>query len=160
MCEALMEHASELPPLIGNWKTPGCSMFWWGHPCRNQLTKLCHYLPEVPLPTKANASMANPMQNKWVCDACYTREPDQSWEPLQLKEFCEMQAAFTLLRPMLPAMAPAGTTLVEPAACSGVGVQSASVGPGAVASGAEGPHNLLPCMGQHVASLCNQAVAN
>ena len=41
--------------------------------------------------------MANPMQNKWVCNECYTREPDlMSWGPLQLKEFREMQAAFTL----------------------------------------------------------------
>ena len=56
-------------------------MFWWGCPCRNQLTELCHYLPEVPSLTKANANMDNPMQNKWVCDKCYTCEPDQSWEP-------------------------------------------------------------------------------
>ena len=26
-CEALLEHECELLPLIGNWKTPGCSMF-------------------------------------------------------------------------------------------------------------------------------------
>ena len=30
-------------------------------------TMLCHYLPEVPSPTKANMSMANPTQGKWVC---------------------------------------------------------------------------------------------
>ena len=65
-------------------------MFWWGRPCRIQLTELCHYLPEVRSLTKANTNMANPMQNKWVCDECYTREPDPSWEPLQLKEFREM----------------------------------------------------------------------
>ena len=46
----------------------------------------------MPSLTKANVSMANPMQNKWVCDMCYTHVPDQSWEPLQLKEFCKMQA--------------------------------------------------------------------
>ena len=38
-------------------------------------------MPEVPSLTKANANMDNPMQNKWVCDKCYTCEPDQSWEP-------------------------------------------------------------------------------
>ena len=67
---AVLEHKCELPPLISNRKTLGCSMFWWGRPCRNQLTELCHYLPEVPSPTKANASMANPMQGKWVCNTC------------------------------------------------------------------------------------------
>ena len=82
-CEAVLERECELLPLIGNQKTPGCSMFWWGRPCRNQLTELCHYVPEVPSLTKANASMANPMQGKWVCDVCYTRVPDPSWEPLR-----------------------------------------------------------------------------
>ena len=135
-------------------------MFWWGCPCRRQFTKLCHYLPEVPSQTKANASMANPMQGKWVCDACYTRVPNPNWEPLQLKEFREMRAAFTLPRPMLPATALAGTTLVELVACSGAGVQSASARPGAVAPGVEGPPNLAPYTGQHVAGLCHQAVAN
>ena len=71
-----------------------------------------------------------------------------------------MQAAFTLPRPMLPATAPAGTTSIKPAACSEVGVQSASASPGVVVSDAEGPHNLLPYTGQHVAGLCNQAVPN
>ena len=65
-CEDLLERECELPPLIGHRKTPGCSMWWWGCPCRKQLTKLCHYMPEVPSPTKANANMANPMQNKWA----------------------------------------------------------------------------------------------
>ena len=86
-------------------------MFWWGDPCRPriQLTKICHDLPEVPSLTKANAHMASPMQSKWVCDKCYTREPDQSWEPLQLKEFREMHAAFMPAQPM----ARAGTALVN-----------------------------------------------
>jgi hypothetical protein len=61
---------------------------------------------------------------------------------------------------MLPATAPAGTTSIEPAACSGVGVQSVSASPGAVAPGAEGPRNLLPYTGRHVAGLCDQAIAN
>ena len=65
---------------------------------------------------------------------CYTCEPDPSWEPLQLEEFREMQAAFTLPRPMLPAMATANAKLVEAAACSGVDVRSASASPGAVAN--------------------------
>ena len=143
VCEAMLKHECELPPLTGNWKTPGCSMFWWGCPCRNQLTELCHYLPEVPSSTKANTSMANPMQGKWVCDACYTCMPDLSWEPLQLKEFREMQAAFTLPRPMLPNPT-AGTRSVESAACSGVDVQSASASPGAVVSGAEGRTTCCP----------------
>ena len=155
-CEAVLEHECALPPLIGNRKTPGCSMFWWGHPCRNQLTRLCHYLPEVPSPTKANANMANPMQSKWVCDTCYTRTPNQSWEPLQLKEFREMQAAFTLPRPMLPSTT-ANTRSVKPAERD---VQLASAKPGAVVPGAEGLHNLLPHTGQHVAGLCDQAMAN
>ena len=64
-----------------------------------------------------------------------------------------------LLWPMLPATAAAGTTSVEPAACSRVSVQSTSVSPGAVAPGAEGPGKLLPYTGQHVAGLCSQAVA-
>ena len=156
-CKAVLEHECELPPLIGNRKAPGCSMFWCGHPCRTQFTMLCHYLLEVPLLIKANASMANPMQGKWVCDVCYTRVPNQSWEPLQLKEFHEMQAAFMLPQPMLLATAWAGMASVEPAACSGVDVQSASVSPGVVASGAEGLHNLLPYTGRHVASLCDHA---
>ena len=59
-CEGLLERECELPPLLGNRKTPGCCMWWWGCPCRRQLTELCHYLPEVPSPTKANANMANP----------------------------------------------------------------------------------------------------
>ena len=99
-------------------------MFWWGCPCRIQFMKLCHYLPEVPSQTKANynTSMANPMQNKWVCDTCYTQVPDPNWEHLQLKEFREMQAAFMLPQPMLPAAALAGpgTTSVKLEACSGV----------------------------------------
>ena len=41
-----------------NWKSLGCSLFRLGHPCRSQFTAFCHYLPEVPLPTKANASIA------------------------------------------------------------------------------------------------------
>ena len=49
---------------------------------------------------------------------------------------------------------------VEPAVCSTVSVQSASATPSVVASEAEGPHNLLPYTGQHVAGLCNQAVPN
>ena len=134
--EALLEHECDLPVLIGNQKTPSCCMFWWGCPCRKQLTKLCHYLPEVPSLTKANTNMANPMQNKWVCGECYTCEPNPHWEPLQLKEFREMQATFTLSWPMLPAMARAGTSSVEPAACSRVGMQSVSASPGAVAPGA------------------------
>ena len=60
---------------------------------------------------------------------------------------------------MLPIMT-AGTRSVEPAACNGVNVQLASAKPGAVAPGAEGLHNLLPLTGQHVAGLCNQAMAN
>ena len=60
-CEDLLKHECELLPLISNWKTLGCSMFWWGCPCRVQLTELCHYLPEVHLLTKANMNMANPM---------------------------------------------------------------------------------------------------
>ena len=96
MYEAFLECECELPPLISNQKTLGCSMFWWGCPCRNQLATLCHYLPDMPSLTKANASMANPVQNKWVCDVCYTHMPDQDWEPFQLQEFREMQAAFTL----------------------------------------------------------------
>ena len=71
-----------------------------------------------------------------------------------------MQATFMLLQPMLPAMALAGMMSVEPAACSRVSVQLASVSPGAVVPGAEGLDNLLPYTGQHVAGLCNQAVAN
>ena len=90
VCEALLEHECELPPLIRNRKTLGCSMFWWGRPCRAQLTALCHYLPKVPSQTKAKASMANIMQGKWVCDACYACVPDQSWGSLQLKESREM----------------------------------------------------------------------
>ena len=39
-------------------------------------------------------------------------------------------------------------------------MQSASASPGAVAPGAEGPRNLLPYTGRHVAGLCDQAVAN
>ena len=108
--------------------------------------------------TKANLNMANPMQNKWVCDKCYTHEPDLSWEPLQLREFREMQATFMLPQPMLLAMARAGMTAVKPAVCSRVSVQLATVSPGAVVPGAEGLHNLLPYTGQHVASLCSQAV--
>ena len=71
-----------------------------------------------------------------------------------------MQAAFALPWPMLPNTAPAGTRSVEPAVCGRVDVWSASVSPGAVAPGAEGPDNLLPYTGQHVAGLCNQAMAN
>ena len=71
-----------------------------------------------------------------------------------------MQAAFTLPQPMLPATATAGTTSVGPAACSRVSMQSVSASPGAVAPGAEGLCNLLPYTGQHIASLCSQAVTN
>ena len=71
-----------------------------------------------------------------------------------------MQAVFTLPWPMLLAMAQAGTTSVELAACSRVSVQSVSASPGAVAPGAEGLCNLLPYTGRHIASLCDQAVAN
>ena len=39
-------------------------------------------------------------------------------------------------------------------------MQLASAKPGAVVPGAEGLHNLLPLTGQHVAGLCNQAMAN
>ena len=100
-------------------------------------------------------NMANPMQGKWVCNACYTHAPNLSWEPLQLKEFRKMQAAFMLPQPMLPAMALAGMTLVEPAACSRVSMQSASAHPGAVVPGVEGPPNLAPYTGQHLAGLCH-----
>ena len=129
----LLEHECKLLPLLGNWKTPGCCMWWWGCPCRIQLTELCHYLPEVHSLTKANTNMANPMQNKWVCDECYMCVPNLSWEPLQLKEFHEMQAVFTLPQPMLPATVPAGMTSIKPAACNRVSMQSASASPGAVA---------------------------
>ena len=71
-----------------------------------------------------------------------------------------MQAAFTLPHPMLPGTVPVCGESVEPAECSTVGMQSASASPCAVAPGAEGPPNLAPCMGQHVAGLCNQAKAN
>ena len=122
-CEALLEHECELPPLIGNRKTPGCSMFWWGCPCRKQFTELCHYVPEVPSQTKANASMANPMQGKWVCDACCTRAPDPNWGPLQLKEFREMQAAFTLSRRKMSYGAPGeqGVGEADPTPLLGLG---------------------------------------